>query len=119
MIVILKPIDFIVSHGSMESNLKVEYFAFSVKVAIFSSISDRSVFKDSDDNKYQINTKYKPHDITTLPGTNLVVASSINSHNMQFIDIVRKNLCNEIHITGSERGGYVVMVICCYTPCTT
>jgi hypothetical protein len=29
----------------MESNLKVEYFAFSVKVAIFSSISDRSVFK--------------------------------------------------------------------------
>jgi hypothetical protein len=41
----MDPIDFIVSHGSMESNLKVEYFAFSVKVAIFSSISDRSVFK--------------------------------------------------------------------------
>jgi hypothetical protein len=44
--------------------------------------------------------KYKPHDITTLPDTNLVVVSSINSHNIQFIDIVRKNLCNEIHITG-------------------
>ena len=59
----------------------------------------------SDDNQYQINTKYKPHDITTLLGTNMVVVSSINSHNIQFIDIVRKNLCNEIHITGSERGG--------------
>jgi hypothetical protein len=41
----MDPIDFIVSHGSMDSNLKVEYFAFSVKVAIVSSISDRSVFK--------------------------------------------------------------------------
>jgi hypothetical protein len=41
----MDPIDFIVSHGSMDSNLKVEYFAFSVKVAIFSSISDRSAFK--------------------------------------------------------------------------
>jgi hypothetical protein len=38
-------IDFIVLHGSEASNVKVEYFAFSVKVAIFSSISDRSVFK--------------------------------------------------------------------------
>ena len=38
-------IDFIVPHGSVVSNIKVEYFAFSVKVAIFSSISDRSVFK--------------------------------------------------------------------------
>jgi hypothetical protein len=43
--ILMDPIDFIVSHGSMDSNLKVEYFAFSVKVAIFSSISDRSVFK--------------------------------------------------------------------------
>jgi hypothetical protein len=34
----------------------------------------------------------------------MVVVSSINSHNIQFIDIVRKNLCNEIHITGSDRG---------------
>ena len=59
----------------------------------------------SDDIQYQINTKYKPHDITTLHGTNMVVVSSINSHNIQFIDIVRKNLCNKIHITGSERGG--------------
>jgi hypothetical protein len=41
----MDPIDFIVSHGSVASNLKVEYFAFSVKVAILSSISDRSAFK--------------------------------------------------------------------------
>jgi hypothetical protein len=43
--ILMDPIDFIVSHGSLASNLKVEYFAFSVKVAIVSSISDRSVFK--------------------------------------------------------------------------
>jgi hypothetical protein len=43
----MDPIDFIVSYGSLASNLKVEYFVFSVKVAIFSSIFDRSVFKVS------------------------------------------------------------------------
>jgi hypothetical protein len=41
----MDPIDVIVIHGSLASSLKVEHFAFSVKVAIFSSISDRAVFK--------------------------------------------------------------------------
>jgi hypothetical protein len=35
----------------------------------------------------------------------MVVVSSINSHNIQFIDIVRKKVYNEIKITGSESGG--------------
>ena len=37
-------IDCIVSQDSLVSNLKVEYFAFSVKGAILSSTSDRSAF---------------------------------------------------------------------------
>jgi hypothetical protein len=53
----------------------------------------------------QMKAKYKPSDITTIPGTNMVVMSSINSDYIQFIDIVRKKVYNEIKITGSQSGG--------------
>ena len=62
---------------------------------------------NSDNNEYQyhITTRYKPYDITTIPGTNMVVVSSNNSDNIQFIDIVRKKVCKKIQITGSQSGG--------------
>ena len=66
------------------------------------------VYNDNKQYQYQIKSKYKPCDITTIPGTNMVVVSSINSHYIQFIDIVRKKVYNEIHITGSQYGGVTV-----------
>jgi hypothetical protein len=41
----MDPIDLILSHGSLVSNLKIEYFPLYVKVTFFSSTSERSVFK--------------------------------------------------------------------------
>ena len=66
------------------------------------------VYNDSNKYKYQIETKHTPRDVTTIPGTNMVVVSSIQSDYIQFIDIVRKKVYNEIHVTGSERGGMAV-----------
>jgi hypothetical protein len=62
---------------------------------------------NSDNNEYQyhITTRYKPYDITTIPGTNMAVVSFNNSDNIQLIDIVRKKVCKKIHITGSQSGG--------------
>jgi hypothetical protein len=59
----------------------------------------------SDNNQYQYKTKYKPCDITTIPGTNMVVVSSRNSDYIQFIDIFRKKVYNEMQITGTQYGG--------------
>jgi hypothetical protein len=66
------------------------------------------VNNDNTEYQYQINTRYKPYDITTIPGTNMVMVSSNTSDYIQFIDIVRKKVYNEIHITGSQSGGVAV-----------
>jgi hypothetical protein len=63
------------------------------------------LYNDNNQYQYQINTKYQPHDITTIPGTNMVVVSSITSDYIQFIDIIRKNVYNVIHIPGSDWEG--------------
>ena len=63
------------------------------------------VYKDNNQYQYQIKTKYNQSDITTIPGTNTVVVSSDNSEYIQFIDIVKKEVYNEIHIPGSQHGG--------------
>ena len=65
------------------------------------------VYSDNNQYQYQMKAKYKPSDITTIPGTNIVVVSSINSDYIQFIDIVRKKVCNKIQITGSQYVGVV------------
>jgi hypothetical protein len=67
-----------------------------------------SILVGSDNNQYQYKTKYKPCDIATIPGTNMVVVSSFNSDYIQFIDVIRKKVYNEIHITGSKCGGVAV-----------
>jgi len=68
--------------------------------------NDRLLFYDNyNQYQYQIKTKYDPHDIATIPGTNIVVVSSGDSGYIQFIDIVRKNAYKEINIIGSECGG--------------
>ena len=63
------------------------------------------VFDNTNEYQYQIKTKYRPTDIATIPDTNMVVVSSYNSDYIQFIDIVRKKVYNEIIITGSQCGG--------------
>ena len=62
------------------------------------------VYNDNNQYQYEIKIKYKPCDITTIPGTNMVVVSSNTSDNITFIDIVRKKVYNEIKITGSQSG---------------
>jgi sugar lactone lactonase YvrE len=66
------------------------------------------VYSDSNQYQYQIKTKHKPSDIATIPSTNKVVVSSDNSDNIQFIDVVRKKVYNERHISGSKYGGVAV-----------
>jgi hypothetical protein len=66
------------------------------------------VYNDSNQYQYQIKTKHKPSDIATIPGTNMVVVSSDNSDNIQFIDIDKTEVYNEIQITGSEAGAMAV-----------
>jgi len=48
------------------------------------------VYNDNNQYQYQINTDHRPNDITTIPGTNMVVVSCNNDDYIQFIDIVRK-----------------------------
>jgi hypothetical protein len=63
------------------------------------------VYNDNNQYQYEIKIKYKPTDIATITGTNMVVVSSNSSDYIQFIDIVRKKVYNEIKITGSQYGG--------------
>ena len=70
-----------------------------------SNTSRLLVYNDNNQYQYQIKTKYIPNDIATIPGTNMVVVSSIDSDYIQFIDIVRKKVYKEIKITGSQSGG--------------
>jgi sugar lactone lactonase YvrE len=63
------------------------------------------VYDNTNEYQYQIKTRYRPTDIATIPDTNMVVVSSYNSDYIQFIDIVRKKVYNEIKITGSQCGG--------------
>lgn len=63
------------------------------------------VYDNTNQYQYQIKTKYDPHDIATIPGTNMVVVSSGDSDYIQCIDLIRKNVYKEICITGSECGG--------------
>ena len=63
------------------------------------------VNNDNNEYQYHITTRYKPYDITTIPGTNMVVVSFKNSDNIKLIDIVRKKVCKKIQITGSQSGG--------------
>ena len=51
------------------------------------------VNNDNNEYQYHITTRYKPYDITTIPGTNMVVVSFKNSDNIKLIDIVRKKVC--------------------------
>jgi hypothetical protein len=63
------------------------------------------VYNDNNQYQYEIKIKYKPTDVATITGTNMVVVSSDNSDYIQFIDIVRKKVYNEIQITGSQYEG--------------
>ena len=63
------------------------------------------IYNDNNQYQYQIKTNHTPRDITTIAGTNMVVVSSIKSDYIQFIDIIRKKLYNDLHVTGSVRGG--------------
>ena len=63
------------------------------------------VYNNNNQYQYEIKTTYKPCDIATIPGTNMVVVSSYNSNYIQFIDIDRKKVYSEMHITASQYGG--------------
>ena len=76
------------------------------------------VCNDNNQYQYKIKTKYSTHDITTIPGTNMVVVSSDNSDYIQFIDIVRKKVCNAIPIAGSKNGGMTVSNTNLFIGCT-
>jgi hypothetical protein len=54
-----------------------------------SSRSRLLIYNINNKYQYQTKTKYKPNDITAIPGTNMVVMSSDNNDYIQFIDVVR------------------------------
>jgi hypothetical protein len=94
-------------HGEVDINgITVIYNDMIVLCDYYSS--RLLVYNENNQYQYQIKTQYKPSDIATIPGTNMVVVSSDNSGNIQFIDIDKTEVYNEIQITGSEAGAMAV-----------
>jgi hypothetical protein len=97
----MDPIDFSVSHGSLADGITV--IDNDIVVLCDSSRSRLLIYNINNKYQYQTKTKYKPNDITAIPGTNMVVMSSDNNDYIQFIDVVRKKVCNAI-----------LIAICCH-----
>ena len=92
-------------HGDDADIDGITVIANDIVVLCDSSRSRLLVYSINNKYQYQTKTKYKPNDITAIPGTNMVVMSSENNDYIQFIDVVRTKVCNAILIAGSEVGG--------------